>query len=220
MNSRKLLSLLMALCLTICFAGCSPKKTSTAPIMFVFSKMDYSDANATFSLFINEDGEYFAVAPEGTYTSMEFKQLYDGPSYNKSLVSTGMMITELSEYKVEGTLFTPEEMAELKALLEQIPEDAEWDFISMPQYDYADFPDTQMVVLYGRDEAAEGNSRHLFGLSNEEGGELRKAPDSFIGYCVDDEGSMKIVDKILGKMPLKDKELDYYGSYREYLDIG
>ena len=107
MNSRKLLSLRMALCLTICFAGCSPKKTSTAPIMFVFSKMDYSDANATFSLFINE-----------------------------------------------------------------------------------------------------------------EGGELRKAPDSFIGYCVDDEGSMKIVDKILGKMPLKDKELDYYGSYRDYLDIG
>lgn len=41
---------------------------------------------------------------------------------------------------------------------------------------------------------------------------------SSIGYCADDESSMKIVAKLLNKAPLKDKEREYFISYPDCLD--
>ena len=217
---RKIIALVISLCFILGFAGCSPKKTSTAPIVFVFCKINSSDGNETYSLFINEDGEYFTVGPEGTYTDREFNGLSDVPSYNKSGVSTGMIYTGLSEYKVEGELYTADEINELKLLLEQIPPDAPYEMITMPEYEYSDFPDVQHISVTARREGMEYDSLCLLSLYNQDGGERRKFPNTYIGDCVNDANSIKIVSSILERVPLKDIEREYFRNYPDNMDEG
>ena len=217
---RKISALVLILCLAMCFTGCSSKKKSTAPVLFVFSKTNYSDGNATYSLFINEDGEYFTVGPSGTYTLSEFDSLSDVPSFEKSGVVNGTIYTELSEYKVEGELFTADEINELKDLLEQIPSDAPYETITMPEYEYTDFPSHQTILITAHVEGEEYDSLWLLSLFNLDGGERPKAPNTYIGDCINDENGMKIAGRILERVPLKDIEREYYSKYPDYLDAG
>lgn len=201
-------------------AGCSAQKQkSTSPILLVFDKTCTTDGNASFSLLINENGEYFTVGPNCTYTLSEFGKLSDVPSYMKSGVASSMYFVDLKEYEVEGELFTAEEMKEIRALLGAIPADVLEKSVSMPEYDMADFAEKQVVTIHVRSEGREGDSLRLLALSNrEEGGERPFNPNTFIGDFVDDENSTKLIDMLLEKVPLKDLERDYYLSYPEYVD--
>lgn len=215
---RPVISIIMFFCLVLCFSGCAQKKKSTAPVLFVFSKTNYSDANDSYSLFINEDGEYFTVGPGGTYTISEFNGLSDVPSFEKSGVADGMIYTELSEYKVEGELFTADEIRELKDLLGQIPADAPWETITMPEYEYTDFPAHQTILITAHVEGEENDALWLLSLFNLDGGERPKAPNTYIGDCVNDANGMKIACRILERVPLKDIEREYFSKYPDNLD--
>jgi hypothetical protein len=217
MDIKKRIAIILIVCLTLGFAGCSSKKKSTSPIVFVVHRYS-EDSHSTFSMFVNSDGEYFTVGPYGTYTTSEFNKFSDVPSFQKSGVSTGMIIVPLSEYEVEGVLFSQDELAELNGLLSQVSVDTTWNTVRMPEYAYEDFPYTQGIEVYAYVEGAEDNSLCLLSLSNREGGEVPKDPNTFIGYCADDESSMKIVAKLLNKAPLKDKEREYFISYPDCLD--
>ena len=209
----------MILCLVLCFAGCSskaPKKKSTAPIMFVFCKICHSYRPSSFSLFINEDGEYFTVGSKGTYLESEFNKLSDVPSFEKPQVSNGTLYTELSEYEVEGQLFNADEVKELTGLLEKIPSDPPCASISMPKYDSRVLPEKQTILLTAKTDGSD--PRWLLSLFNTDGGERRKFPNTYIGDCINDENSMKIVSRIMEKVPLKDAEKEYFSVYPDYLN--
>lgn len=213
--------LLFLMIFAFLFSGAcsSQKQTSTAPIVLVFTKACYTDGNASFSLFVNENGEYFTVGPNCTYTEHGFSKLNDVPAFEKSGVASGMIFTDISEYEVEGELFTSDEMKKIMKLKDSIPADVFEETVSMPEYNTADFYETQIVTINVRSEGREGDSLRLFALSNsEEGGERPFNPNTFIGDFVDDENSAKLIDMLLEKAPLKDLERDYYLSYPEYVD--
>ena len=217
---KKYMLILLLVFSVLLVGGCSSKKqTSNAPIVLAFCKTCHTDGNDSFTLFVNENGEYFTVGPNRTYTTSEFCEMPDVPSFNKNGVATGMIFVDLTEYEVEGELFTTEEMKEIMALVDAIPADVSEKSVSMPEYDMAAFPEKQVVTIHVRSEGREGDSLRLFALSNrEEGGERPFNPNTFIGDFVDDENSTKLIDMLLEKVPLKDLERDYYLSYPEYVD--
>lgn len=216
MKKRILISLLV---FTMLLGGCSAsKQKSTAPIELAFCKTCHTDGNESFSLFVNENGEYFTVGPNRTYTSAEFCKMLDIPSFEKIGVESGIMFVDLPEYEVEGELFTPDEMKEIMKLKDSIPSNVSEETVSMPEYNTADFYETQIVTINVRSEGREGDSLRIFAMSNLEGGERPKKPNTFIGDFVNDENSRQLIDMILEKVPIKDVERDYYLDYPDHID--